>query len=325
MMCRYLCFVERTFPILRHVSLLLVTALAAATPAILGLSILGLSGCAHVSSAWSLSLDEEEEPSHGLPAQKTSPDVVVVETVLVRVPKHSQAELEGIWRLTDETILSIEQRELLDRNGLRAGVLLSELPKLLRDRLESTGLAQNTDALEHAGLAADSDNRMRQLQCRSGRRKELPVRRESTEPVTILTTEDGQHISGRTFDRAAALFDLRAIPKGDGSATIELTPEIQYGQARQSYVSTEFGIRPAMKRDQQVWENLSVKVNLKPGQVFAFSGVMPPRALGKAFFVTETADGAEEHVVLLLRIAETRLDELFAPELMNQARAMAER
>jgi hypothetical protein len=196
---------------------------------------------------------------------------------------------------------------------------------VIREQLQTTAARQATDALEHAGLAADVDNKMRQLQCRSGRRKDLIVKHELSEPLTVLTIRDGQSVSGETYSKASVLFDLRAVPHGDGRATIELTPEIQHGEHRQTFVSTEFGVRPEMRRAQQVWKELKMEVKLNPGQVLVVSSTMPPKSLGSAFFVAKTADQSEERVLLLLRLAETQLDELFAPEAVERSRTMAER
>ncbi|MCA9127998.1 MAG: hypothetical protein KDB22_12975 [Planctomycetales bacterium] len=283
--------------------------------------LLIVSGCAR----WSAKQDSLEGPPQRLPTASMPPDTVIVETVLVRIPAQAEESVNEVWRLVDETVISIHRRKLFDQNGIRVGVLLSEIPKVLRDQLDPSSGVQANQALENAGLAADADQRTHKLQCRSGRRKEIPVRSENGESITILTTADGQRLSGVTLQQATMLFDLRATANGDGSATLKLTPEVQHGETRQSYVSTEFGIRPQMKRQQQIWKELSIEATLQPEQILVVSGTIPSRSLGKAFFTTVTADQSREHVVLLLRLAQTQLDELFAPEVVDQAKALAER
>lgn len=245
-----------------------------------------------------------------LPPAQSSPDSVVVETVLVRFPQTQHQELDAIWKAADESVLSIELRRELQRNGLRAGVIVGDLPEIVRKQLDVTSQDQTTDALEHAGLAADVDNRMRQLHCRSGKRKELIVRRELTDPLTAITTLNGE-LQGETFHRATVLFDLRVVPTGANQAEVELIPEVQHGDMKQSFVSTEFGIRPEVRRPRQQWRELSMKLNLRANQVFAVAATLPPKALGTAFFTTKTADQSEQNVVLLLRVADTQVDELF--------------
>ncbi len=279
-----------------------------------------VSGCA----SWSTEKKPERETSL-LPPRQLNPDSVLVETVFVRFPQAAAPDLAEIWNSTNESLLDIELRRRLDQNGLRVGLIVGELPWVIRQQLESTGAKQTTDALEHVGLAADVDNKMRKLQCRAGRRKDLLVKPELVDPLTVITMRDDKHVIGETFERATVLFDLRAVPHGDGTATIELTPEIQHGDHRQTFRRNDFGVLPEMSRGLHVWNDLRIVAKLQPGQILLVASTAPAKALGSAFFVSKTAENLDEHVLLLLRLGETQLDELFAPEIVEQAHAMAER
>lgn len=282
----------------------------------ISISLVG-SGCAR----WKKT---EDTSTDFLPRPKQNLDSVLVETVLVRFPLRKVEKLQEIWAKTDESIFDIGLREKLALNGLRAGRFIGDLPSVIREQIDETAALQNSDALEHAGLAADVDNRTRRMNCRAGRRKDLLVRREVNEPLTVLTSLEGS-VTGETFIDPAVLFDLRALPHGDGTATLELIPEIQFGAHRQSYVASEFGMRPEMKRSQRVWRELKLESRMRPGEILAISCTHPHKALGSAFFTTQTADMSQEYVVLLIRLGETQLDELFAPEDVERAKAMAER
>lgn len=270
------------------------------------------------------SREKELESGNFLPKPQKSLDSVTVETVLVRFPEQRKQELVDIWQNVDESIFEIEFREKLDRNGLRAGLMIGELPQVVREQIEITSQEQVTNALEHAGLAADVDNKMRQLRCRAGRRKELILRRDLAMPLTVLSASDGA-VSGATYYQPTVLFDLRVMPYGDQQTTIELTPEIQHGELRPAFVSTDLGLRSEMQRSQQVWQDLTIRSKLKPGQVLLVAASLPPKALGAAFFTTQTAEQSQEYVILLIRVAESQLDELFAPDEVARARAMIER
>ncbi len=287
-------------------------------------SLFAVGGCAQWSNpTWSASSTQDDASKRVLPTLARRPDSVVVDTVVLRFPAHSDQELDAIWQTADETIIDLVGRQKLGRNGLRAGLLVGTLPKLIRDALNTSGDGVD-DILEDTDLASDSDNLSRKLQCRAGRRKELQIRRESNRPVHVLTTLDGEHISGETYQKAAMIFDLRAIPHGNGQATIRLTPEIQHGEVRQTFVRSDFGVRPELRRDQRVWKELAIDVRLQRGHVLLVAGTQPSKSLGQAFFQTETADHSTERTILLVRLAETQLDELFAPELVEQARILAE-
>lgn len=251
---------------------------------------------------------------------------MIIETVLVRFPVEMAAELEReVWQLSNEGIVDIAVRRLLDQNGLRAGVIYGELPAVIRQQLDRTANEQKTNALEHAGLAADVDNRMRRLLCRAGRPKELLIKPELPEALTVISTRDGQHLSGETFQRPAILLDLRVAPHGDGSATVSLIPQVQHGDHRQMFVHSDLGTRPEMRRGLQTWNELKMSAKVAAGQILVVSCSSPPKALGNAFFVSKTAENSEDRVLLLVRLAESQLDDLFAPEIVAQAQAMAER
>lgn len=278
-----------------------------------------LSGCAR----WSPDSDADKSRSL-LPPPKRSLDSVLVETVFVRLPLVEPEDYQKLWESTDESVLDIELRQRLDRNGLRAGLLLGELPKLLHDALDQQSEKQRTDVLEDLGLAADVDGSLRRLHCRAGRRKEIVVRAQVEEPLTVLTVEDGQ-VQGSTMEQATVLFDLRTVPHGDKRASIRLTPEIKYGELRQSFVSNDFGVRPHSTREFHRWEDLGIEVDLSPGEVVMLSSTLPSKAIGNAFFSTTTFDGEKESVVLLLRLVDTPLDELFSPEGLERADILMER
>lgn len=279
-----------------------------------------LCGCAQ----WTGRTTEVEPTKASLPTLKIRPDSIVVEATVIRLPPHVVEQLPELWRSVDETIVNIEQRHRLERNGLRAGVLVGDFPALLRQHLGDRQTDEATGTLEMAGLASDANSLARRLQCRAGRRKELVVRSEISKPINVFTSLDGTHVSGETFHRATTLFDLRAIPNPDGSARITLTPEIQHGELRQAYVSSDFGVRPELRRDQVIWKDLTIDATMREGQVLIVAGSQPPRCVGQAFFVSNNADRGHDHLILAIRLSETQLDDLFKPEEIVQATVLSE-
>ena len=279
-----------------------------------------LLGCAQ----WSKEATTDSKPLLSQP--KMSPDSVVIETVIIRFPKEQSEALDSLWATVDESVLNVELRHKLAENGVRGGVLIGDLPLGVRTRMEQLADNSRTDPLEQANLAADVKSAINRLQCRAGRRKEVHVRREVSQPLVVLTSAEGR-VEGATYEQPAMLFDLRSIPHGDGQATLKLTPEIQHGEERKTFIHSDFGLRPDMSRDRKTWEELSLSVKLSPGQVIALSCNGDPKSsnLGKAFFVTHTAEQTDERVLLLIKLAETQLDELFAPEGVAAAQVVAER
>ncbi len=278
-----------------------------------------INGCAR----WH-GLNKTEEPASGLPIAATkpsTPDTVTIETALVRYDEDRVIEMQRVWALADESIIDFEQRRLLDCNGIRVGVIRGELPQQLVQQMEASRQQQQQDIVEQLGLGADVDSRIRTLDCRAGRRKELVVRRELAHPLSVISTVDGS-MSGHVFDRATALLSMTVYPQTDGKATIELVPEVQYGEPKQSFVSAEFGMRQEMKRDSKIWKQFKIRATLASSEVLMISSSTPSKALGHAFFTTETNKRTEEHVVVLIRLASTQMDNLFNDDIVNQARAL---
>jgi hypothetical protein len=288
-----------------------------------------VSCCAIVSSLfgcaqWSKDSTTEAKPLLAQP--KMSPDSVVVETVIIRFPSERSEALDDLWSTVDESVFDVELRRKLAENGIRGGVLIGELPLGVRARMEQLANISRTDPLEQANLAADVKSTTNRMQCRAGRRKEVHVRREVSQPLVVLTSKEGR-VEGANYDQPALLFDLRSIPHGDGQATLRLIPEIQHGEERKAFVRSDFGLRPEMSRARKAWDELAMSVKLRPGQIIALSCNGEPKSsnLGKAFFVTHTAEQTDERVLLLIKLAETQLDDLFAPEGVAAAQVVAER
>lgn len=277
-------------------------------------------GCAQ----WTSRTTETEAPKAPLPTLKLRPDAIVIETTVIRVPPHAAAQLPEVWQKIDETIIDIQQRHQLERNGLRVGMLVGEFPEFLRQHLGQNASDEASGTLEVAGLASDANSLARRLQCRAGRRKELVVRSEISNPINVFTSLDGKHVSGETFHRATTLFDLRAIPSPDGSARLTLTPEVHHGELRQSYVSNDFGVRPELRREQEIWKELTIDANMREGQILFVASTQPPRSIGKAFFISNNADRGHDHLILAIRLAETQLDDLFNPDEIAQAAVLSE-
>ncbi|MBX3422134.1 MAG: hypothetical protein KF752_11325 [Pirellulaceae bacterium] len=286
---------------------------------LLGWSLLACeSGCARWHAQPSV------DSAIGLPVPKPSPDSLDIETVLMRFEDHQVAQMQEIWLSVDETIIDLEQRLRLDANGVRVGVLRSELPAEINRRLSQASSQRHLDALERAGLASETPHGMRLLRCRAGRRKEVVLRQVAGEPMSVLTSIDGQ-LAGVTFgDRPTALFALTTFPLNNGQADIELIPEVHHGEPRSTFVTTDSGVRQESRREIKAWKPLKIRTRMAPGNVLIIAATQPPKSLGQAFFVSRTAKQTDEHVLLLVRLAATQMDDLFGSQEVNLARQFME-
>lgn len=237
-------------------------------------------------------------------------DILPVEIIFLRMGTQQLQELQAVWPRINEQSLSIELRKRLDQNGIRAAIIDTVIPLSLQSMIDSVEKRLQDDPLEQAGIGADVRSHSRLLQCRNGQRKEIAVRPARTGTMVLLHN-DGRAAKGKSYEDPLLLLDLRAYPKGDGSATIQITPEIQHGQLKQKIIGQEFALRREMKRDADTWPDLSIEHTMIPGQILLVTASTPPRGIGEHYFHTETASGDVEQLLFLVRIGPSKLDSAF--------------
>jgi hypothetical protein len=128
----------------------------------------------------------------------------------------------------------------------------------------------------------------------------------------LTVDDDLQPATPVTYQDAQCQFDLTAMPEGDGTVSIQLTPEIYHGQSHQCWVAQDGTFRVDSTRNCQRFEDLFIETILSPGQTLVLSASPDPVGLGEAFFID--AKSQRRRTVLLVRLAQTQLDDLFAPD-----------
>ncbi len=277
-----------------------------------------ISGCAH----WSNILDAPKKPEAGLKSPKAPADAVGIDLIFLRLGAEQESELEWVWRQLDQQSIDMQTRRLLDANGLRAGVIRGELPIVMQRWVEEAHQKVSTDLMEQAALAADVSSHVQKLQCRAGKRKEIVVRPQRNVPLVLLH-HDGV-AKGKSYDDPMLLFELKAMPKPDGSASLRLTPEIQYGPMVPNFVGQDFAWHREFRRANDLRVEAAVEAHLQNGEILAISGTEVPFGIGEHFLWTETSDKKKERLVLLIRFTGTQVDELFSPESTEAAKQAME-
>jgi hypothetical protein len=214
----------------------------------------------------------------------------------------------GFWQSVDEQVLPVGLRAELRRNGFRAGLLRGSLPEELRRRLaEQRASAREIDPENEPDSLGSSVQR---LQSRSGKRSKL-LMGDTVASLSILTPENGR-LSGRTFQAAQCLLSVKTYARGDGGADLEITPEVEHGEARQRWVgqSHEGSYRLDANRERWQLDKLRCRFSLAPGQTVVFSCMDPAVGAGASFFARDSRESGTRRVVLV-RLAQTQVDELF--------------
>lgn len=234
---------------------------------------------------------------------RMSPDAVGLDILFARVDQSRAENLErDLWPEIDEQFLSPELRQRLRLNGLRAGVVGSPWPAALESLLE----IDKETVPQKLGLGAKVDpdpqvNR-RFLELRSGKRGEIQA--SSIVDVMTVLLPRGEQLVGRTFEKGQGILAIKAEPTADGRLRLELTPEIQHGEAVGRFQPTQDGMFVVdSKRKTDTYGELRMEIVLSPGELLVLSSVLGrPGSVGDHFF-SKGAEGQREHRILVIRVA----------------------
>lgn len=265
---------------------------------LLGLMFGLVGGCAR----WLPKVTEEVPVGVAPRRVELSSDTVGVETILLRLTALDAQGLPELWGASDEQFLSAGLRMELDRNGLRVGVFHGMLPGVVQRWIGENAERIQSDPLEQAGVVADVSSFTQIFRCRASQRKELTIRNLQRDSVTLLYNDGG--VKGGRYDRPHFLMSLQATPNGDGSARLQLIPEMEYGQAKRVVVAKDSAIRTDERRERVVWKEMGLDLQLQLGDCLLMGATMPAHGLGEHFFRTLTRGSEIEDVILLVRISE---------------------
>jgi hypothetical protein len=236
-----------------------------------------------------------------LPPPKRETGSAILEIAFISIGKH--AEVEQLWRETDQTLLPTELRHDWERNGMRIGKVQKTLDfenQLSRIRRQPE---ETASAMEATDVHSDLSHQSRRITCRVGKRYELPVRQPSPDQQTVLVRL-GNETRGRTLARSQPLFALRATSADVHSIALSLRPEVQHGDMRQTWVGSDAALRLDNRRESWNLDELTTEVRLEKGAVLVVGGVDPPLGIGRLMFTGLTAEGDEDRVLMILRVAE---------------------
>jgi hypothetical protein len=264
---------------------------------------LAAGGCARLAT-------QSEKPAE-LPPPRMSADSVVLELAFAHLPAADEAGYDEIWQAADEQHFPSELRTELAANGLRVGIVSQNLPPRLRQLLDDAPLTLTDRSEDVTTSDVEVQRAPRRIQCRTGHRAKVVV--SKTHPSLPLLMQEQGYVRGHLLEQAQCLFALKPYPQGDGRVKLDLTPEVEHGQLKTQWVGSEGSLMQRTGRDKLVFDRLRLEGKLTPGQVLVISTTPQVKGLGEHFF-SETAAGRVERTLLLVRVAQTQYDDLFAPE-----------
>ncbi|HEX3999909.1 MAG TPA: hypothetical protein VHX65_15265 [Pirellulales bacterium] len=236
-------------------------------------------------------------------------DAADLEVVLFRVPAGDSELGDTLWNQVDEQGFSADLRRELSANGLRAGLIGGQLPEVLSRRL-SAGEDPTSPAATAAKMQGEAPVRRSRMQLHRGRPGKI-VTSGIYDQISLLTLDDGQ-LHGKTYPKAQGLLVVQVDPQADGRVRLSLTPNLEYGEPRQQWVGDDGMFRLESGRPKQVFERLKTDIVLAPNQTLLLSSI-PQRSgsLGHYLF-TEPGSGRVEQKLLMIRLAKSKFDDLFA-------------
>jgi hypothetical protein len=195
------------------------------------------------------------EPSRPGPAWQSfkvdaDPDRIFLDVAVVQRPFGDAFLDDELWSYADEMIVPPEQRDRLELNGFRAGVIVGASPEKL------VGLLQSSRSCVH--------RRGRAIM--SGTTHTQELREGDGELDAVLRV--GKTAEELTFDRPTFSFDL--LPKRTpGGVQLTLTPRIEFGDKGINYkpVPEESKWSLEVKRPTRVIGDLAIDIPLAPDEV----------------------------------------------------------
>lgn len=272
-------------------------------PLLCGGWLLLLSGCA----SWHSQPPRWSEAATGLPTAQTPLGNAVLDLSFIslrppQVDSDQAADSDaGLWQSIDEMLVPAETRRRLRRNGLRVGKVIS--PNDFATQLEPyrSLSTETSEVLEATNTKSDLSHESRRITCRVGKRYELPVRQTAAGDRVVLVNRDGQ-TSGQTLPAAQPLFALRARALDARTVTLQLTPEIQHGPLKQTWVGNDMALRMEPRRDAWVLSELAVELPLQRGEMLVIGAAEPDFGLGSQFFSGLASEGEPDRTILLIRV-----------------------
>lgn len=257
-------------------------------------------------------------------------DAVALEVGLIQLDESQVESFEKFWSLLDHQKLEQPARQRLDQNGFRAGVMPSQPPgaflELVKPRpwkYESLDLVQQQLAIQ--GKWEPKSRMLKHQRVINRRSDTYRVETSEVHPQAQWDIRRDQQALTGSGELVQGVYEITTSPQSDGTAKIRLTPRINYGPVQTSIGAGEQEFAYDSRQAGQLLTELAVEVGLRPGETIVLAPTSDRADLGKLFF--DSLKPAEDphrtpshltHRVLLVRLVQTQLDDLFGQSFSNE-------
>jgi len=263
--------------------------------------------CAHLSCN---SLDFLKAPSNGQTAPTPAvvnqlADTVTIELFTIRLAPHQNELLQQLWQEVDEQSLPPQLRRELHAEGFRVGTLGNLVSPTLAQLLKNSSNGSHSG--EPQKISAADVAREATVTCVV--RNLLPEMRarvkmfddQNTIPELSLFRLENGMLEGQTYTRAEGVLYIGASANRDGSADIQISPELEHGSLERRIRIVSAMIVHEEGKQRRPFETLAISHRLQPGQWIILGTTMPDSSgAGQAFFVRKNP--ALEQRLLAIRL-----------------------
>jgi hypothetical protein len=278
--------------------------------------IASLAGCAQV--------EKKKAPTGPKFANgRMTNDAVALEIGLVQLDE-SQVELfEQFWQGLDHQKLDLVLRQRLDQNGLRVGLMPSQPPAAFLELVKSRpSQMESLDLVEQKmfeqGKLEEKTRMIIHQRIVNRRSDTYRVETSEIHPQYQWTIRRGHQESFGSGEGVQGVIEINTAPQSDGTAKLKLTPRITYGPMQTTIGVGERDFAYASGRAGHTLAELGLETVLRPGETLVMAPTSDRADLGHLFFdalpAPEDSNRTASHLthrVLLVRLVQTQLDDLF--------------
>jgi hypothetical protein len=281
------------------------------------------SGCARWDGRWERA--ETVSPTgFQFPESRMPPDSVALEMALVQLDDSQTADFEEFWQILDQQEVELSMRQQLHLNGIRIAVMASHAPSELHQLLKPRPVEfQDLDLVGQQMAEKDlvpPQPRLVIHQRVTNRHGEIfPLQTSEIHPQF---TWDVRHDTMRSVGSGNAvrgIMEIRSMPQGDGSVRLRLMPTIHHGDVKPTISVAEKSFVFDSSQTINRLNELLFDVTLRAGETVVIApteDVSEERSdLGNLFFglpdVPQRKSSRLTHRVLMVRVVQTQLDDLF--------------
>ena len=271
---------------------------------LLSVALLAAAGC--VSAPMIDALLPERMPTtageFGGAAKRPVAQTLPLEVFFLRC-EQAHAGHDELWDRVDEQVIDESVRRRLAANGLRAGILLGQLPEPILAALEPPVSAGPGGPQPPANTAdANPPVVRRVLRLLPGRESELVALKPIPNLVVLEQEEDG--LRGGNYTDAVPHFTLKAWPAADGRVRVDLVPVIRHGPMERSFVGEDGVFRVETSQRKRVLDPLRCEVTVPAdGLLIVGPAGDPGASVGDALFRPRTQGRAETRLLALRPLA----------------------